>query len=568
MKRLLYAFLTFIFIFILTGCSFTKGKNDNKANIHSISIPFKNLSNEFTIKDTTIKTFFIDDGNVPYISLIDFISNLDGFFDCGQNLRYIFEAKSNLLSINYNYLYTLETHWDTNTISVDNYSFFSSIIKKRTTNYSRFMKYTNTYSYGKKSITFNLGGYHFDILYYKKECLIPFVIANMLFCSSNYYNIFYNGDAYYGYSGEISTYSEEYSIIHNSSLNGKSCPNDVRTASINSLLFAFDYFYGLKNRYDVDYFKNYIQDEDIDLMFSNDTNSFMQGYRNVLIKKLDELHTRIDTPSNYNNSDDTSVFSVSDYGDFRNEYYSVEEELATYKKAPFPDGVRAVRYYGDTAIITLNSFKTGSKDDLYDSNGYLKDTAWKYDSYYYMQYCMYDIKQHNGVKDILLDISQNGGGNMSAMQRVLGFITDNVLKYETYDTLTDEYRIDYYKIDTDSDGNYDDDAYNQYRWTLLTSINSFSAANTFTSCFVNQGLGRTIGQKTGGGMCTVLPILLADGTAIAISSNNTMRYVEKNAEGTNIFYEIENGINPNLKVPYIYFYTDEKLVNYIDQVYS
>ena len=228
----------------------------------------------------------------------------------------------------------------------------------------------------------------------------------------------------------------------------------------------------------------------------------------------------------------------------------------------------AVRYYGDTAIITFNSFKTGSNNDLYDSDGILKENAWQYDSYYYMQHCMNDIKQYSEVKDILLDVSQNGGGNISAMERVLGFFTDNVLKYETYDTLTNEYHIDYYKIDTNADGYYDDDAYNQYRWTLLTSINSFSAANALTSCFINQGLGKTIGQKTGGGMCSVLPIVLADGTAIAISSNNTMRYVKKNDEGRPIYYPIEDGISPNLEIPYTDFYNDEKLVGYIDQANS
>ena len=65
-------------------------------------------------------------------------------------------------------------------------------------------------------------------------------------------------------------------------------------------------------------------------------------------------------------------------------------------------------------------------------------------------------------------------------------------------------------------------------------------------------------------MCSILSLVLADGTAITISSNNTMRDVDKNEDGKNIFYSIEKGIKPNLLIPYSDFYNDSKLVDYID----
>lgn len=579
MKKILCLFMILFSTLTLSGCRLFNNdqnesivpENDDNVNMSIKSIPFKNLSNEYEMNETTINTYFINGGNVPYVSITNFLSKLDGFINCGDNLKYSFDSNSNLFTLawtgNKNYTYTMETHWDTNKILINNFSFFNVIVKNtKATNYSNFIKYTDYYSYGEQNVLFNLGSYYFDIMYYNEKCLIPFVIANMLFCSQNKYNVFYNGDSYYGYYGEISTYDNEFFTIYNSSLNGKSCPNDVRKASVNSLLFAFDYFYGLKEDYKIDYFKKFINEDDLNLMLNNNSSNYMKGYRNVLIKQLDELHTRIDTPSIYNDAGDIFVYSTNDYGTFRNNFDATESELDDYKKAAFPDGISEVRYYGDTAIITFNSFKVGSNDELYDDNGNLKDTSWEYDSYYFMQHCMNDIKQHKEVKDILLDISQNGGGSIAAMERVLGFITDKVLKYATYDTLTNEYRINYYKVDTNSDGYYDDDAYDQYRWTLLTSINSFSAANTLTSCFKYQGLGKVIGQKTGGGMCSILSLVLADGTAITISSNNTIRDVDKNEEGKNIFYSIEKGIKPNLLIPYSDFYNDSKLVDYIDQV--
>lgn len=568
----------------LTGCSFVQRilpenesqisivpENDDDKSFTARNVPFTNLTSEYEIKSDALTLYFLDSGSVPYVSVMEFIRKLDGFFDCGENLRYQFYPQSNFLGLysyyNGNQQSYVQFQWDNNRVWVSDMSFFSSITKSTAdTNFKSYHKTVDYYSSGKKSVAFRLGSYYFDICYFEKKCLLPLTIMNLLFCSSNHYNIFYNGETLYGYYGEINKYVSNYSKIFTTSLNGQNCPDDVRKASVNGLLFTLDYFYGLKNYKGIDSFKNYIGKESLNKLWSNDPTVNREAYTNILYTKLDDLHTRIDSSSMYlDQSVDTSL-TWDQLGDFTKNFYTVDGQLEAQRKSAFPNGVQPVRYSEDTAIITLDSFKTAASSDIYDSYGNLKSDAWRKDTYYFMRHCMADIGSHSEIKDVLIDLSQNGGGNIGAMERCLGFLTDNTLMFSLLDYLDDEYTSYYYKIDTDGDGYYDNDAYDQYRWTILSSINTFSAANSFTSDAKHQSIARVIGQRSGGGMCPIMSTVLADGTAITISSSSTIRYVTQE-NGKNVYHAIENGVKPNLEIPYSDFYDNSKLVSYIDQVW-
>ncbi|SYV90216.1 transmembrane protein and tail specific protease [Metamycoplasma alkalescens] len=80
-------------------------------------------------------------------------------------------------------------------------------------------------------------------------------------------------------------------------------------------------------------------------------------------------------------------------------------------------------------------------------------------------------------------------------------------------------------------------------------MNSFSAANQLTSIVKEMGIAKIIGQKSGGGMSAIMPIVLNDGTTITISSPNNAVHGENNQE-------IESGIEPDIKLDYKDFYND------------
>ena len=95
-------------------------------------------------------------------------------------------------------------------------------------------------------------------------------------------------------------------------------------------------------------------------------------------------------------------------------------------------------------------------------------------------------------------------------------------------------------------------------------MNTYSAANFMASTFKQMGLGKIIGKQSGGGMCSIFSAVLADGTAITISSPFTMRYVTENAKGEKTFHSIENGIAPDIELDYEDFYDSAALLNAIN----
>ena len=181
---------------------------------------------------------------------------------------------------------------------------------------------------------------------------------------------------------------------------------------------------------------------------------------------------------------------------------------------------------------------------------------------------MTSIRKRHEIENIVIDLTTNGGGVLGAMYSAIGFLTDEDIVLPRYDTLTKEFRIDYYAIDSDDDGDYEDnDAYTQYNWYILTSKNTFSAANYFVSVAKNMGIATIIGEHTGGGMCSVMYSVLADGTAYRFSSNNTMRFHYYDKESNkNIYAQIESGISPDYEIDREYFYDLAYLNDFISNI--
>lgn len=540
----------------LTCCNFY----DSDKTFSSFEVPVINkAADEYNIKGKQLTIWNVNKSDVPYVDLIDFLNAFNGFFDV-DNITYDTDYKSGLINLYYRDSNEITFDWKNNTISTNDYHTFGKYsFSTGGTNYDEHLYYKNDYYYRTGSFEINLGDYYFDIFYYKNKCILPLFFANILFCSTSLFNVFYNGDKCFATYGETTNLDEYYDC----SSNNKTQSKEMRLAAVNSLLFTFNNFYGLKEYKGFSKgFKNYISDETYDLLWSTGSLDNYAGYKRIIYKFLDELHTRIDMPSYY--CDPTKAYvSTDDQSEFRSNYNYIKVIQRDLRYATIEDP-NNVRYEDDLAIITLDSFQTGNRSQIYYDDGSVKENAWRYDTYHYMQRCMSDIKSHTGINRIVLDLSLNGGGNIGAMRRTLGFITDDKIQSCSYNTLSNEYCIDGYYVDVDGDGNYSSDAYDEYDWYLLIGINTFSAANLMTSIFKQMKLGKIIGRRSGGGMCSVMPLVLADGTAISISSPNSFRYVvEENNKKT--FYGIEDGIKPDIDFKYENFYNDSALMNAINE---
>ena len=558
--------------------------------------PFRNLSAEYTIEDATIPTYYKEDSEMPYIELETFITALEGLYD-GKDLQGSVSEDSHEYILQYTgeHVYTLIADWEKDTIRISSLDFLSSFLQAPATNYEAFLQPVATWKTGEKDIVFDLGEYGFDILYHDGQTLFPFYIVNLLFCSFNLYNVYFNGEAYYGIEQGSLTQgmtAEKWAEIMTCDRNDEPISAEMNQINLNFLNFALDYFYGLKDYKNIGSFGEDVITGDLKEAFLSSDNAVRnQAYIDLLQKTLDERHTSLINPSYYSGAG--AKFDMTpegilngDVGEELQEALQIQTELNAALVAPGSDAVRPVeqpdgtvtyvfdpvRFADDMAIIYLDAFKAGTDEQIYNEDGTVSEDARQYDTYFFMRYAMDKIAEHDKetgmtTKNVVLDLAWNGGGSIAAMWRALGFLTNEPIEYLTRSTISGATSAEYYAVDADGDGDFtDDDAYDQYEWYVLTTKLSFSAANLFTAIAKEQGIATVIGEQSGGGTCAVYTIVLPDGTTTNISSPivfETAKYDQGVMVGGDV---VESGVVPDIPLGRQYFYNNEALLNAIKGV--
>ena len=198
----------------------------------------------------------------------------------------------------------------------------------------------------------------------------------------------------------------------------------------------------------------------------------------------------------------------------------IEESLRLALLKPFGFPTSSVNIVGDTAVIYFEGFK----EDLTRSESFYTKLPTKKDldtsSFGLFYYAFEQIKKDGNVKNVVIDLSNNGGGSAAALVSTLGFLSnDGEVRISYRDLLNQDYRVEYYHVDTNLDGRFDDqDGYGgQYKFYVLTSGSSYSCANAFPYFTQLEGLATIIGEKPGGGDCVVANYIDAYGHVGAIS---------------------------------------------------
>ena len=393
----------------------------------------------------------------------------------------------------------------------------------------------------------------------KRKTLIPFHVLDTIFCTtSKYMTIYLNDDVYYINEGPfIDGLSNAFSI-RNSALNGKTQTDEFRNYTYNHMLFALDYYYGLKNYRNVDSYSSFIDKEIKDLILSNNAIENCRGYSKLAYGTLGEMHTEILGTSFYallNKSINKDYVSKSDFNSNVRYYY---ESKAIYEKlfnesANWPSmNTDPVLIKDDLAIISLDNFSINSKE--HNIQGIPK----RYEAYNIMQYALNKIEENKNVKNIILDLSRNRGGLVVSMYLTLSFLTNDPLEYVYVDLFKENTTTFTYTFDTNQDKNFNDnDSFDKYNWNILISPLSFSAGNLLPFIAKENNYATILGQRSGGGMCTVNYLALADGTSLQISSTQELRVRDK----TNKLHKVEQGFSPNIKVDYNDFYNVDYYLN-------
>jgi hypothetical protein len=155
----------------------------------------------------------------------------------------------------------------------------------------------------------------------------------------------------------------------------------------------------------------------------------------------------------------------------------------------------------------------------------------------------------------MLDLSWNTGGNVGALYRIVGFITDEPfmtarISGDTGGTSSSFVRINGVPV------------YKNLNWALLTSPLTFSAANSLATIFKMNDLGTIIGLTSGGGASSITPILLPSGTSFTMSSNSVsaIRTGSGTEEDPYVYENNEFGITPDIIIEITEIYDEEILL--------
>lgn len=405
-----------------------------------------------------------------------------------------------------------------------------------------------------------LADYSIDLIALEGECYIPMQTLSDLLLSLQYILLVFNGEeilcAKYG--------TEFISQMY------KAAPQQMSPEfaqfNYHELMLLLDVYYGLKDEHHIGTFQDtMLYNPDLFPIVANtDPKAFDSALTALLMTYLDDGHSGF-LKSSWRSGEMDAVAMMTlmtSFGRSSRIKIRTKTRFSDARKAFYPNGVPGYQEIGDTAFITFDSFSMEYHDvkDYYRLESIDPDK----DTFQLISYANQQIRRENSpVKNIVLDLSLNGGGAADAAIFVIGWFTGEAL-IALRDMLTGSETISSYYADVNLDGISKGEAEDtvsggDYNLYCLISENSFSCGNLVPAAFRATGTVTLLGRRSGGGSCAVLPCTSASGAVFAISGPKQLAAVLNGS-----FYNIDEGIVPDytLTQPES-FYNRPALVEYI-----
>jgi len=494
----------------------------------STKLPFINTSDEYLVADKSeMNVFFTETGSVPYMDIETFINMLSGAID-SSILN--FNTDGNLMVIDYRLQDTDNNnqpiYWDydatidfaNNTITVDDLSIFSNYVKRTETNFSDSLEYLGGIGLNSNKVVIDLDDYRIDLIRHVDLYLAPISVLNLIFLNSLYYDVYYNGETLYGFDTFSALDSESPVInqIKTSAFNSQEISQDTKQLTYHFLALAFDYFYGLKAYKGIDNFYTYLSENGYaDQILNGDDKSLYEALFSFTYR-LDDLHTWHEATGFYEPTNYTvALTSINQLGVASQAFYQgrstkVSQINATFGAGNMPPDVRLLDN-GTIAVIFLRGFNV-------DTPTFVKEI-------------LDDLPE--SVDDVIIDLSFNTGGNLGAVLRLFGYMTEEPIYYSSLNP-TDGSAATYYFESSYVAFDYD--------WYIMTSSVTFSAANLMTSMAKDMGVATIIGTQSSGGAASIGLFVTPDGTLLLRSTLNVLATASVGENANLIYTNIEAGV--------------------------
>jgi hypothetical protein len=516
-----------------------------------VLLPFSSTSEEYIVASVAdVPVYFVNDGKVPYIDVETFVNLLEGAIDT-TIIEFVYA--DDVLTITYSVeyedfdqqLYTenyeMVIDFTANTVTVNTFDFFESYVKSTESDFGDGLVYVDAYFVDSESVVLDLDKYRFDLIIDETygEYLMPFHIANLIFAGGVYYDIYYNVDELIGFDTFSRDDADLQTQLRTSSVNGTATPQDVKEANYHFLAFTFDYFYGLKKDKEVVTYYDVLQQYADDML--SRTTTILHDKLFEFSNKVDDLHTWFNMPGYYAAlTYEKYLTAVTQLGPTARLLYTGEFGITNIRslittKFGSVDFLPASRLIDNekTVIIYLTGFTIDTPDEVKAILDALPTT----------------------VENVVIDLTYNTGGNLGAVLRIYGYMTEQSFTYHSQNP-TDGSASSYF-IESEYVA-YD------YNWFVQTSGVTFSAANLFASIAKETGIATVIGQKSSGGASSIGTIVLPNGTMFMISTNNVLSTRVGDEVSGYTYLSIEKGITPDYLIATLY--DDALLIQTIAQV--
>ncbi len=433
---------------------------------------------------------------------------------------------------------------------------------------------------GQKAATFDLGKYGFKIYGGIDDAYVPFCVLNQLFTGplTNVQAIF-NGQKLYQY-----TKRENFTSFKDSSwyadLNNR--PAALVEASYNLLCFAHDYLYGRPGYYgfaddgngyakveevaaaDKLSFDDFLNQHDPDtkkLLKSSSYYDYLKGLTRLTYYTYGDQHASVqwkdflmfDNSEIKNAVNDIIANGTSGKWKYDRKksgesqtnslnYWRKQKgiidnsgDIKSDKVLELIDGKKTLIIRFDSFTLLVDAWQayyaSATANPNPDSVTLPNDTIGLfYKAFYYIL----NKPEYENVTTVLIDDSCNGGGAKLAMQYILYLITGKGdLYYDDVHTGTKYHEITKADLNLDGKVDDDDDAYRSKFFgtrsstcrglnvAILTSFSSFSCGNALPYFAKERGI-KIIGERSGGGSCTVGAGVTADGFPYHYSCNTRL----------------------------------------------
>lgn len=373
-----------------------------------------------------------------------------------------------------------------------------------------------------------------------------------------------NGDCLYvlssktAYELDNGYYSTEY---FDKILTGAERDEDLAAYSYADLGFIFQYMYGYPGRTELD--PQILRDEGFDAalealgeeghvlkneLASRDFKEFWFAMFKLSDGPLEDGHNNTSLSIGVVDADRTEK-----YKDFRNYTWSKFDSLQMSEfirnMSAASEGIYSVRpaeltenkyyKYGDTAVIFLRSFSVDESgwNEYYQNGGELPEDTMGVAAKGLMK-----AAADGDIRNVVFDLSTNPGGYSDAVMGVLSLMTGRDYLCGYNEQSRQSFRV-CFDVDRNLDGeiNEEDDRVSyDFNYAVMTSGASFSCGNMFPFLVQEEG-GMVIGDRSGGGCCSIQKAATSEGFDIAISG---CKFKLTDRSGS----DFEKGVTPDIQL--------------------